>query len=135
MNNEASFKKVFKASIKAQGGYAMSIAAPTLVGVPDLAIIMPNRCITLLEAKFFKDAKGKFNRQIPITALQRDWLSEFSARRQGSALILIGIQYEKVTYAYLLPHYATHVNQEFLVQPYAVYDKTSKVFNVDRLFP
>lgn len=136
MKNESDFKKVFKKSVKHYGGYAMSLACPTFNGIPDLAFILPNKSINFIEAKFVKDIKNtKFRRKLNITALQRDWLKEFNLRRSNCAMILVGLVYHGDVYAILYPYYQESIDENFTGQPHVKYDRLTKSFPLDQLFP
>lgn len=102
MNSEAGFKTAFRNSVRSYGGYSIPLAAPMLVGIPDMYVIMPGFIPILLEAKWLGHFKrDKFKRTIPFTTMQQHWLNECNIRQEFSALGLIGFMYDKLYHAML----------------------------------
>ena len=129
MKNEAEFKTAFKKSVKAQGGFAISLAAPMLAGIPDLYVIMPGFMPVLLEAKWMKELSLK-PKKIPYSKLQGYYLNEIHNIQSKAAMGLIGYKYSGFTLCALLPPNVFNVN---------VYTTLSvilenKLFNVKQLF-
>lgn len=92
MKNEADFKKHFKASVRAQGGFSISLAAPMLPGIPDLYVVMPGFAPVLLEAKWLKEVPLRFKRTLKFTELQKNFINHCNKVLNGSAWGLIGFQ-------------------------------------------
>jgi hypothetical protein len=122
MKNEADFKSAFKKSVKAQGGYAISLAAPMLIGTPDLYVIMPGYAPVLLEAKWLGIVGAKFKRKLQFTAMQRHYLEECNKVRTGSALGLIGFKFDKIYHAVLVLPEAEHLNNDFAYLPWTSFE-------------
>lgn len=103
MKNEADFKAKFKKSVKYHRGFALSLAAPMLVGIPDMYVALPEYLPILLEAKWLGEIKrDKFKRKIPFTAMQMHWLTECDNVLPYSAMGLIGFEYKEQIYAVLV---------------------------------
>lgn len=102
MKNENEFKTAFKKSVKAQGGFSISLAAPMLVGIPDLYVIMPGYMPILLEAKWIGEVNYKFKRKIQYTEMQKHWINECCEVKRYSAMGLVGLKLNKFYYAFLL---------------------------------
>lgn len=102
MKNEADFKKAFKKSVRAQGGYSISLSAPMLIGTPDLYVIMPGYMPVLLEAKWLGTVGAKFKRKLQFTPMQRDFLKECNKVKDCAALGLIGFRLDKDNHAVLV---------------------------------
>lgn len=90
MKNEAEFKAAFKKSVRAQGGFAISLSAPMISGIPDLYVIMPGYCPILLEAKWLGKVKYSFSQTIKYTKLQNFYLNEICQVKDYTAMGLIG---------------------------------------------
>lgn len=139
MKDEKDFKKVFKSSVKRHKGFALSLAAPMLVGIPDLYVAMPGYAPVLLEAKWLGEIKrDSFFRKIPFTGLQTHWLEEVNNVSKNCALGLIGMIYQNRIHCILLnvgtPLFY-QLNRTFKTEsPYVLYDMTSKSFNLTELF-
>lgn len=105
MKNEADFKRVFKKSVKAQGGFALSLAAPMLAGIPDLYVVMPGYLPVLLEAKWLGEVNpDKFKRKVRYSPLQVVWIKECHSIVNYSALGLVGFRTGKRIIAALVPY-------------------------------
>lgn len=103
MKNEADFKRIFKRSVKSEGGFALSLAAPMLAGIPDLYVVMPGYLPVLLEAKWLGEVKDKFKRKVKYSPLQRVWIEECHSIVKYSALGLVGFKLNKQIIAALVP--------------------------------
>lgn len=132
MKNEAEFKSVFKKSVRAQKGYSISLAAPMLVGVPDLYVIMPGYCPVLLEAKWLGIVNAKFKRKLQFTAMQRDYLKNCCDIKEGTAWGLIGFKFDKEYHAVLVTPETEHLSNDFAYLPWTNYEQGK--FNVLDLF-
>lgn len=108
--NEAKFKTLIKQSVKAQGGFALSLSAPMVSGLPDLYVAMPGFIPVLLEAKWLQFGP---TRKIPITPMQRKTLEWCNKSITGSAFILCGWKKEKILYASICHYYKTHLGETF----------------------
>lgn len=134
MKDEAAFKKRFKASVRAQGGFSISLAAPMMPGIPDLYCVMPGFAPVLLEAKWMKELPFLFNRKPKFTELQKHFIASCNKVHPGIAWGLIGGKYDKRIFACLAPpsmnihsHYINSDNVSFLV-------KQSEFFDIRKLF-
>src|SRR5258708_486661 len=105
MKNEADFKKHFKSSVRTQGGFSISLAAPMLAGVPDLYVVLPGFAPVLLEAKWMKEITDKTNKQIPITMIQKHFIDKCNKVHPGIAWCLVGYKFDKQYWAVLLNTY------------------------------
>lgn len=134
MKNEAEFKSIFKKSIKAHKGFSLSLAAPMVVGIPDLYVVIPGYIPILLEAKWLGDIKKPtFKRKINYSPLQQNFLNECNRVNNYSAFGLIGFKYQSFTYAVMTPCHVTTLTQDFENLPYAVYSSKSKIFELQGL--
>lgn len=102
MKSEAEFKKHFKASVKAHGGFSISLAAPMLPGIPDLYVVLPGFAPVLLEAKWLKEVPDKFNRSAKFTELQKHFIKKCNEVHKGIAWGLVGWKYNKKIFAKLV---------------------------------
>jgi len=94
MKNEAEFKTVFKKSVRAQKGFCLSLAAPMIVGIPDLYVVINGFMPVLLEAKWLGVVNHyPFKRKIEYTEMQKKWIVDCCEVRRYSALGLIGYKY------------------------------------------
>lgn len=136
MKNEADFKKVFKTSVKARKGFAISLAAPMLAGIPDLYCILPGYIPILLEAKWLGEINSVvFNRKIPYSPLQVHWMEECNKVNPFSAFGLIGFKRNGTVYAVLVPFHVKKIAYNFEEMfTYAVYSKKTKTFELDDVF-
>lgn len=134
MKTEADFKKAFCKSLRHFKGTSIKLACPTFNGVPDLFVIAQGFMPVLLEAKWFGEIKAhNFNRKIPYTALQVDWINECHKVQPYSALGLIGFKFQGETYCVLVESGTTHMNYGFKAcQPWVVL-KDGK-FDIQDLF-
>lgn len=139
MNNEAAFKSVFKRSVRAHKGFALSLAAPMLSGLPDLYVCMKDYIPILLEAKWLKDInRSTFKRKLQFTEMQKNYIESCDTLNPYSAMGLIGLKYNDTIYACLVkwntPLFDAFTH-EFLTECSRVpYDKQTKTFNVAELF-
>lgn len=101
MKDEAAFKKHFKASVRAQGGFSISLSAPVFPGIPDLYCVMPGFAPVLLEAKWLKEVPEKFNRQAGFTELQKNFINNCNKVHKGIAWGLVGMTHKKQIHASL----------------------------------
>jgi len=99
MKDEAAFKRHFKKSVTAQGGFSISLSAPMLAGIPDLYCVLPGFAPVLLEAKWMKEINNKTDRQIPITKIQKHYLENCNKIYPGIAWCLVGYQCNTSYYA------------------------------------
>jgi len=129
MKNEAEFKTAFKKSVKAQGGFSISLAAPMVSGVPDLYVIMPRFTPVLLEAKWLGEVPIGFDKKIKATKLQQMTLDECNKVHFNSALYLVGYKLEKKIWACLVIHNCGYVSENWIRVEYI-----NKSFDVKYLF-
>lgn len=111
MRDEKDFKRHFKKSVSAQGGFSISLAAPMLAGTPDLFVTMPGYAPVLLEAKFLKELPIYFNRKAGFTELQKHYLNNCNKVHKGIAWGVVGAHYDdKFIYCCLVDpnHNITH---------------------------
>lgn len=132
MNNEADFKRIFKQSIKNSKGFAMSLAAPMISGIPDLYVILPDYVPIMLEAKWLGEINNPvFSRKIPFSPLQTHWMGEIHAVNAYTAFGLIGFKFQDEIYAVLTPPHVKQLTYQFEdLYPYAIYDRKAKVFTL-----
>lgn len=97
--DESSFKTLFKKSVKAQGGFSISLAAPMLAGCPDLYVAMPGFVPVLLEAKWLKECPDKFKRTPKFTELQKHYINNCNRVHPGFAHGLVGLKYQNKIHA------------------------------------
>jgi hypothetical protein len=132
MKSEAEFKTAFKRSVKAQGGFALSLAAPMLPGIPDLYVIMQGYAPLLLEAKWFKELDKESSRKIPYTPLQKGYLKAICNVADYTAMGLLGWKQNNDYYCALV-----HPDREYFtpseVYRYSVVAK-KRIFNIEELF-
>ncbi len=134
MKDEASFKRVFKKSVKAQGGHSISLSAPMLAGIPDLYVVMPGYMPVLIEAKFFKDLpETQFKRKIPFTDMQKIWIRDCHNVVNYTAMGLVGYKIGKSVYATLKPYDCDKFDTLTENDPYTV-RLTDGLFDVSMLF-
>ena len=133
MNNEADFKRVFKKSVKAQKGYSISLAAPMLSGIPDLYVLMPGFIPVLLEAKWMKELKYGFEKKIPYTALQKNFINECNNVYNCTAFGLIGFKYEKNIWCIMTTR-DTISSRKNTSSDYLALTKETKLFDINLLF-
>lgn len=133
MKNEAEFKSIFKKSVRAQKGFSISLAAPTLPGTPDLYVIIPGYVPVLLEAKYLGTVNNlKFKRKLQFTPMQRHYLKECCRVADHTALGLIGFKYKKMHVAVLVSPDEEHLSNDFDSYPWIHY--VGGTFNVLDLF-
>lgn len=105
LRNEADFKRAFKKSIMAQGGYAISLAAPMIAGIPDLYILMPKYIPILVEAKWLGEIdRIKFKRKVPYSEMQKMWIKDCHNVLPYSAMGLVGFEWQSVVYGVMCPY-------------------------------
>lgn len=135
MRNESDFKTIFKKSIKAEKGFSISLAAPTIAGLPDLFVIYPGFLPCMLEAKFLKEATAKFDRKINYSALQVNWLEECNKAMNFTAFGLIGFKWQSEYFAVLTPFHVTRIDYLFASKyPHCLYNPKTKLFDVKYMF-
>lgn len=135
MKNESDFKSVFKRSIKAEKGFSLSLAAPTISGIPDLYSIIPGYIPVLLEAKWLKEVTTKFSRKIPYSALQEVWLTECNRVNPFTAYGLIGFKWQSEIFACLTPFHIKYIDFTFASKfPHCIYNPKTKLFDIKSLF-
>lgn len=135
MKNEAAFKTIFKNSIKAMGGYSLSLAAPMISGISDLYVNAPTYSPILLECKWLGSLTRTFNRKIPITPIQKFVLDECCRANLNTAFGLVGFEWNGETYAVLITPEITQLTFRFEDSfPYAVYSRQSKTFDLTKMF-
>lgn len=90
-------------------GFSISLAAPTLVGTPDLYVIMPEFLPILIEAKWLgKVNRDKFARKVPFTDMQQHWIKCCDDVLPYSAMGLIGLEYQDKIHAVLVKYGTQH---------------------------
>lgn len=137
MKNEADFKKAFKKSVKAFKGYSMTLAAPTISGIPDLYVIIKGYMPVLIEAKWLGELNNPtFKRKINYSPLQLHWIRESNKVQRYASMGLVGLKRADKIYCILQEvdtlnnNYITH---NFIIDyNYVVY--TDKLFSVQTLF-
>lgn len=134
MKNEAQFKTAFKKSVRAQGGFSLSLAAPMISGIPDLYVIMPGYCPLLLEAKWLGEAPDPFNRKIKYTKLQQHFLKECCSVKDYTAMGLIGFKQKNKYWCTILHPTFTQINSLCADNYYVCIDKSNSLFDVHQLF-
>lgn len=77
--NELDFQATLTKSAKHLGGYGRKISSRFTVGIPDLLLAVPKFCPVLVEAKWMKDVKTGFDREVPTTGPQRETLAKYNA--------------------------------------------------------
>lgn len=133
MQSEADFKKTFKKSVRVQKGFSLSLAAPMIIGVPDLYVIMPGYMPVLLEAKWLGTVGTKFKRKINYTAMQLHWLKECNRVCGYSALGLVGYKRDGEYWAALVgPDNPGYLQNDNFID--AVYIQYEKGFDILKLF-
>ena len=104
MKSESEFKSSFKRSVSHHKGASISLAAPVLPGIPDLYIILPNYMPVLLEAKWLGSIpRTKFKRKIQYSPMQLSYANRLNTVQPYAMMGLIGLIYNKKTYAVLTP--------------------------------
>lgn len=112
MKTEAEFKSIFKKSLRWQGGFAISLAAPMVVGIPDLYVVLPEYLPLLLEAKWLgKITREKFSRKVPFTDMQQHWIKCCDDVLPYSAMGLVGFEHQGDVYAVLVKYGTPHFYQ------------------------
>jgi hypothetical protein len=138
MKSEADFKKVIKASVRRQKGCAISLAAPMMVGLPDLFVAMPNYAPVLLEAKWLGEVKNKFNRKMNFTELQIKYIKDCNLVTSETALGIVGFKQEKTIKCVLLSYGCLHFYQitHMCLEdcPNVSYDNIDKQFDMQKLY-
>jgi hypothetical protein len=135
VKNEAEFKRIFKKSVRAAKGFCLTLAAPMLSGIPDLYVIMPGYIPVLLEAKFMGNInKPTFNRKIPYSPLQVEWLSRCNDVYKHSALGLLGVIHQGKKYCILTQATQTHLSNNLEGNSAAAVEMSNKLFDIEGLF-
>ena len=137
MKNESAFKSLFRASVRAQKGYTVTLAAPMLAGTPDLYCIMPKYIPLLLEAKWLKDLPDKgFKRTIPFKPMQLHYMKSINKVHMNAAVGLIGFEWRKEIYCLIYKVYdgVPNVLQSDDLAHHAFVIRQDKVFDVRLLF-
>ena len=135
VKDEAAFKTVFKKSIKADKGFSISLAAPTISGIPDIYTIYPGYIPLLLEAKFFKEVTPKFSRKINYSPLQLIWLNECNKVNPFTAYGLMGFKWQGEIWCCLTPFHVTQLDFMFASKfPHCLYNPKTKLFDVKYMF-
>lgn len=137
--NEAKFKTAFKKSVKAHKGFSLSLAAPMIVGIPDLYVVLPEYLPVLLEAKYLGEIKReKFSRKVPFTLMQQHWIQSCDNVSPYSAMGLVGFKYNNLYYAVLVKFghkQFFNMSQDFLSEcSYVRVVSLSETFDVSALF-
>jgi len=136
MKNEAQFKVAFRNSVRAQKGYTLSLAAPTLPGTPDLYCIMPNYMPVLLEAKWLGNIPNrKFKRKVQYSPMQLSYANKLNAVHPFAMMGLVGLTWNKITYCVLTPINPT--KNEITSEFFADYNRVTRqlgAFDVRSLF-
>lgn len=131
MKDEAAFKRHFKKSVSAQGGFSISLAAPMLSGVPDLYVVMPGYTPVLLEAKWMKEITNKTNKQIPLRPMQKNFLDKCNNIHPGVAWVLIGYKFNGAYWAGLFNSEERIMTDRDSVSRISTH---SELFDVKRIF-
>jgi len=137
VKNEAEFKSVFRASVRAQKGFTITIAAPTFSGLPDLYCIMPKYIPVLMEAKWLKDLPDKgFKRTIPFKPMQLHYIKNINKVHNNAAVGLIGFEWRNETYCLIYNVYdgVPSVLQSDDLAHHNFVIRQNKVFDVGLLF-
>ncbi len=135
MKNETEFKTTFKKSIKADKGFSISLAAPTISGVPDLYVIYPGYIPLLLEAKFLKEVPDRFSRKINYSPLQKLWLDECNRVNPYTAYGLVGFKWCGQIFCCLTPFSVTQIDYTFATKhAHCAYDPKTKLFDIKCMF-
>jgi hypothetical protein len=139
MKSEAEFKRIFKKSVSAHKGFSMTLAAPMIVGIPDLYVVMPTYLPVLLEAKWLGQLPDKgFHRKVPFTGLQRNWISECHRVVKYSAMGLIGFKWKGTYYSALVecgsPLFDKFTDNFYSSCAWSLYEPTKKTFDIPALF-
>ncbi len=104
MKSEAQFKVAFKNSVRHYKGATVTLAAPTLPGIPDLYCIMPNYMPVLLEAKWLGNIPNrKFKRKIQYSSMQLSYANRVNTVHPFAMMGLVGLTWNKITYCVLTP--------------------------------
>lgn len=139
MKNESEFKALFKKSVKRQRGFSLSLAAPMVVGIPDLFVVMPGFMPIMLEAKFLGEIKrDKFNKKIPFTEMQMHWIKECHEVNPYTAMGLIGFYFKDALHACLVaygtPMFYQFSNCFLTDCSYSTQSTQTKMFDVASMF-
>lgn len=139
MKNEADFKSLFKKSVRHAKGFSLSLAAPMVVGIPDLFVVMPGYMAVLLEAKWLGELnRENFSRKVQYTAPQILWIESCHKVNPYTAMGLIGFIYKKEIHACFVPYDCDIFSQfdnTFLTKcAYSVRSKETKLFDVGAMF-
>ena len=128
MKTEADFKSAFKRSVKAQSGFAISLAAPMISGLPDLYVSMPGYTPLILEAKWFGEVKiCRFSRKIPYSKMQLNNLNDINKVNDYTAMGLMGFKYGgECMCALVHPRFEYLDSESFFI-------KLEKIFDVKQL--
>ncbi len=133
MKSEADFKKHFKASVRAQGGFSISLAAPMMPGLPDIYCVMPGFAPVLLEAKWLKEVPDKFKRTLRFTEMQKMYLRSCNKVLKGSAHGLVGLKWKGKIWA-LIVDTNTILTHDHINEHCACISKQSEYFMVKEFF-
>lgn len=132
MKTEAEFKTTFKKSVKLQGGFSISLAAPMLSGIPDLYVIMPGFTPILLEAKWLGTVGKKFSRKIQYTKLQHFYLKECCKIRDYTAMGLVGYKRDNDYWCTLVHPSKDVLDNTSMDEHFSLYE--NKMFYIKSLF-
>lgn len=134
MKDEGTFKSVFKKSIRKEKGYSISIAAPMISGLPDLAVFYQGYIPFFLEAKFLKEVTAKFNRKINYSPMQILFMQETNSVISSSSFGLIGFKWLGEYWAVLTPSHIDRIDYTFASKyPHCLYNPKEKLFDVKNL--
>jgi hypothetical protein len=139
MKTEADFKTAFSKSVKRHKGVCIKLAAPLLVGIPDLYVIIPGYMPVLLEAKWLGQIRiNRFSRKMNYTETQIRWIRECCEVQEFAALGLAGYQQENNITAVMLKYGTPEFYQ---VSNGSIYNcglstiyKHSQIFDVPYMF-
>lgn len=137
LRDEAHFKKLFKASVRLQKGYSLSLSAPVLPGLPDLYVVMPGYMPVLLEAKLIKNIeRDTFKRKIEYSPMQLKYATEVNKVQSHAMMGLICIQHKSTEWcimAQIVEGVEQRISHEML--PYLPkVSRRAEGFDVDYLF-
>lgn len=139
VKNEAEFKSLFKKSVRAQKGFSLSLAAPMVVGIPDLFVVMPGYMAILLEAKWLGEIKrDNFSRKLLFTPMQINWIETSHKVNPYTAMGLIGFVYKENIHAcfvaYDTPLFSQFDNTFLTNCSYSIRCQQTKLFDVSAMF-
>jgi hypothetical protein len=129
VTDEATFKRLFKKSVRSQGGLAISLSSNIYSGLPDLVVMLPNMRSVFIEAKYLRDVGDVFERKILYSPEQSRFMYECNSISPGSGFGLVGFHHQGKLTASLVPYRYDKIDSN-----YRDYTGFSRIVSDDKFF-